>query len=486
MRKPDCSYLMIWLVLFGFAALPQAHATDTVAVKILTEEYPPLNFMADGKVTGQATEVVRELLQRTDTEADIRMVTWEEGYTAVLARPNTALYSVVMTPERKDRLRWMGPIGALETNLYALKGSGSRITHLEEAKNVPKISTVAGYYSEQALTNEGFTNLESSASEKAALRKMLNGEAQLFVSTNTAMPAALEQVGATMDDVERVFTLSTDLTYVAFSLATSADLVDHWQETLNKMKRDGTFQEMYTRWLPAETPPGILQMMTEEYPPITFMKGGKPAGIVTDLVRAIAARQHIPATIRLTSWKNAYTMALLHPNVVLFSAERTPEREPLFHWVGPVGKNKAIFYTKKGAGISVNSLEEAREVAVIATTTNWFTEQYLQEKGFPNLRSSPDPTDNVRKLMDGEVQLSIFTDLTVPEIVKNAGYSMDDLEPVLTVTHTDFYIAMSRDTSAEVVHAWQATLDSFKKDGTFARLYRRYLPSVDLDELLQH
>jgi polar amino acid transport system substrate-binding protein len=87
--------------------------------------------------------------------------------------------------------------------------------------------------------------------------------------------------------------------------------------------------------------------------------------------------------------------------------------------------------------------------------------------------------------MKGEVQLSIFTDITIPEIVRDAGYGMDDLEPVFTVLQTDFYIAVSRDTPAEVVQAWQSTLDGMKRDGSFERIYRRYLPDADLDPLLK-
>jgi polar amino acid transport system substrate-binding protein len=203
------------------------------------------------------------------------------------------------------------------------------------------------------------------------------------------------------------------------------------------------------------------------------------------MVREIAVRQKIPDNIRLTSWKNAYNMALLHPKVVLFSAERTPEREKLFQWVGPVGKNSAMLYAKKGSGIRINSLQEAKAIAAIATTTNWFTEQHLKHEGFRNLRSSPDPRSNVRQLMDGEVQLSIFTDITIPEIVRDAGYGMQDLEPVFTVLQTYFYIAISRDTPADVVQAWQSTLDCLKQDGTFEKMYRRYLPDGDLDDLLR-
>lgn len=228
-----------------------------------------------------------------------------------------------------------------------------------------------------------------------------------------------------------------------------------------------------------------LTMLTEEYPPVTFMKDGKVTGFVTDIVREIIARQGIPDKIRLTSWDEAYTIALKTPNVVLFSAERTDKREKLFQWVGPVGKNSAIFYAKKGSGIKINSLEEARKLAAIATTTNWFTEQYLKNKGFTNLVSSPLPTTNVKQLMDGSVQVSVFTDITVPEIVKKAGYSMDDLEPVFLVSNTYFYIAMSLGTPVEMVKKWQTALDGMKADGTFEKIYRSYIPNADLKDLLK-
>ena len=230
--------------------------------------------------------------------------------------------------------------------------------------------------------------------------------------------------------------------------------------------------------------PASLKMYTEEYPPVTFMKNGKVSGFVTDMVREIIARQGIPDNIRLTSWDEAYKLALINPNVVLFSAERTDKREKLFQWVGPVGKNSSIFYAKKGSGIRMKSLEDARKVTAIATTANWFTEQDLKDRGFTNLISSPLPTDNVRQLMKGEVQLCVFTDITVAEIVKNAGFTMDDLEPVATLSSSYFYIALSLRTPLEVVQKWQATLDSIKEDGAFEKIYRSYIPNADVNDLL--
>ncbi|MDI6741454.1 MAG: transporter substrate-binding domain-containing protein [Smithella sp.] len=487
MKKIALCCVILSLIFFtGCVSTMQTGANKPASLKIYTEAYPPLNYAENGKVTGQATEVVQELIKRTGTDADIELVPWADGYKAVMEKPNVALFSVAMTPERKSRLQWVGPITFHDTNLYARKSSNLLIERLEDAKKVPKVVVVKDYYSEELLRKEGFSNLESVATEKIAMRKLLSGEAQLFPSNNLTIPALLKEVGTTanMDDVENVLNLSTNMSYVTFSKGTSPELVARWQKALDEMKRDGTFRRIYAKWLPAQTPPEIIQMMTEEYPPVTFMKDGKVSGFVTDMVREISARQGIPDNIRLTRWDEAYKLALDNPNVVLFSAERTAKRENLFQWVGPVGKNSSIFYAKKGSGIKMNSREDARKVAAIGTTANWFNEQDLKDRGFTNLVSSVLPTDTVRKLMQGEAQLAVFTDITVAEIVKNAGYTMDDLEPVATLSNTYFYIALSLGTPLEVVEKWQSSLDSLKADGTFEKIYRSYIPNADINDLL--
>ncbi len=480
-----CLILSLFLSI-GCASTFEADAIKPVGLNIYTEDHPPLNFTEKGKITGLATEVVQELMKRTGTLANIQVVAWEEGYKKVLEKPNVALFSVVMTPERRSLLQWVGPIAFLDTDFYARKGSNFEIEFLEDAKKIPKIVVVKDKYAEHLLKKEGFSNLESVATEEAAIKKLLNGEAQLFTGSNIEVPALLKRVNvnASMNDLENVLNLSTSMAYIGFSKGTSPQLVALWQKTLDEMKSDGAFRKIYAKWLPAEMPPGIINMITEEYPPVTFIKDGKVTGFVTDLVREISARQGIDDNIHLTSWDEAYRLALTNPNVVLFSAERTAERENLFQWVGPVGKNRAVFYAKRDSGIRMNSIDDARKVAAIATTSNWFTEQDLKRRGFTNLVSSPLPTDNVRQLMKGEVELSVFTDITAPQIVKNAGYKMEDLEPVFTLSSTYFYIAMSLGTPPEMVKKWQSILDELKRDGTFEKIYRSYFPNADMNDLL--
>jgi len=477
-------YLLLAVAIVMLSGAAGCELTRPAGIRILTEEYAPLNYTDNNTVTGLSVQVVEELLKAMHRTADIEVVDWAEGYRMAQEGPNTALFSTVMTQERRDLFKWAGPLATVEARLYARKCTSLSIKSLDDAKAVSAVATVRDYYMEQELAAEGFTNLMSCATGAEAAQKVLNGEADLMPYNNVTMPLLLAQLGADADALVPVYDLSIDLAYIAFSKDVPDATIQQWQDALDGLKSSGSFDSIYAKWLPEETPPGILQLMTEDYPPITFMQDGEAAGLATDMVKEICTRISVPDTIRMTAWAGAYELALVNPNVVLFSTERTEQREDLFNWVGPLGHNITSFYSRKGSGITVQSLDEAKKIGAIGTTTGWFSEQYLQGQGFTNLVSSPLPSATVEKLINGEVDLAVFTDLTIPEILEEAGYTRGDIEPVFTIMTSYFYIAISLGTPQDTVYLWQDTLDAMKEDGTFEQIYETYVPGADLSDLL--
>ena len=106
-----------------------------------------------------------------------------------------------------------------------------------------------------------------------------------------------------------------------------------------------------------------LRFVTEEYPPITFMdRSGEVTGLATEIVKEIMNRQTIDAPMEIMTWETAYQIALAKPNIVIFSIRRTAERETLFHWVGPIGQADTLFYVKKDSGVTLRSLDDAKQL----------------------------------------------------------------------------------------------------------------------------
>jgi polar amino acid transport system substrate-binding protein len=243
------------LLALCLAALPLV--ARGAELTLYTEEYPPINFSRDGKAAGLSTEVVEEILRRTGTRVPITVVPWARGYRSALEEPNVGLFVAMRTPEREPLLKWVGPVTTVRTSFYSRRGADLKVTSLDDARKVEVIAVPREWFSHQVLRSLGFANLDPVANTDVMVRLALTGRAQLMVADNQTLPAQLTQVDATMAQVDRHYTFLKTSSYIAFSRGTPDAVVRQWQQTLNEMKRDGSFARIYTRWLPGDMPPGI-------------------------------------------------------------------------------------------------------------------------------------------------------------------------------------------------------------------------------------
>lgn len=213
-----------------------------------------------------------------------------------------------------------------------------------------------------------------------------------------------------------------------------------------------------------------MQILTEEYPPISFAIGDSISGYATDVVRALQEKIGSKDQIVLGNWTQLYSKALREKNVVLFSMEQTPQRKDLFNWIGPLGEHTSSFYVRADSPITLPNPESAKELKSIATTSDWFTEQFLKEQGFQNLVSSAQPTDNVDQVMKGTADATILSDLTAASIIIESGYEPDQLKPIMEVMKSKYYITISKKTSPRVVSRWEKAYREIVADGTLDKI----------------
>lgn len=219
-----------------------------------------------------------------------------------------------------------------------------------------------------------------------------------------------------------------------------------------------------------------LTILTEDLPPYNYMENGKLTGATTQVVQEITRRLGISSDIQVMPWARGYHRLRSEPDVVLFTTALTKERESLFHWIGPLYVNRLEFYARKGDLRRLDSLDAAKQVGAIATYKDDYGEQLLKTLGFTNLDSSNSPHSNVRKLVSGRVDLWFFHRLGAERVALEADVDPGDFETVFTYRQYFSYIAISKETSPDVVQQWQATLDEMKADGTFWWLTRKWLP----------
>jgi len=247
--------MKITVMLFFAFVLTWASTIYADSLQIFTEEWKPISFSNNGKPDGLAVNVVQEILKRLKSKDSITIVPWARGWKMITKKPNVVLFAMTRTDEREKMFTMIGPLAVGTTNFYAKKGSGIKIKNLDDAKKIGKIGVYRAAVEEQILLNKGFKNTESTSLPLFSAKKLMKGRINLWCNANLTAGKILEEAGFTIKDVENVFTIRENYLYIAFSKGTSKKLVNMWKDTLEKIKTDGTFSNIYSKWLPGETPP---------------------------------------------------------------------------------------------------------------------------------------------------------------------------------------------------------------------------------------
>jgi polar amino acid transport system substrate-binding protein len=245
---------------------------------------------------------------------------------------------------------------------------------------------------------------------------------------------------------------------------------------------------------PANPPQdGKLRILTEAYPPYNFIdKNKNVTGQNVELVQLIIQKLGISASIEVMPLSDAFALAQKGLNIIVFSINRTPQRESLYKWVGPIGDYRQVFYAKKSTLLNIKKLDDARQAYRIGVYKGDAGNQFLASNGFTNLDESQTDAEALKKLANNTVQLWLGNKGGLLITAKEAGIEISDLvEFPVVVTQADLYIVFSKDIPDSAVAAWQNELDVLKKvkgsDGntTYDRIITKYADMDYVQSLLK-
>jgi polar amino acid transport system substrate-binding protein len=217
-----------------------------------------------------------------------------------------------------------------------------------------------------------------------------------------------------------------------------------------------------------------MKILTCEEPPMNFKKGEEITGLITDVVKEIIARTGTKGSIKLYPWARVYQVGLREPNVVLFTAARTEQRENLFYWVGPIINKHWVLFAKRGSSIDIKSLDEAKKVRNIGVMRGDAREEMLRAKGFENLYLLKNHIQALKMLMFDRVDLFASADVEIPILANRANISPNDVKIVWKLSIIQSYILISKKTPDATVRIWQEAFEEIKTDGTFALLGKKW------------
>ena len=228
-----------------------------------------------------------------------------------------------------------------------------------------------------------------------------------------------------------------------------------------------------------------LLINTLEEPPGSFTdRNGNVTGVTVDVVREIQRRLGNRAPIRIHPWARTYQNVLTQPNVLAFTATRTPERETKFHWIAMVVRNAHSFFVRKGSGISISGLDDARALKGIGVLRASVWEEFLLRNGFTNLDRASTHEQNLIKFTTGRFD-ALYASAAVLFQNCKAGGRVDCNGLILAYTpvRTEAYIIMSKNgTSQNVVNQWKQTAQAMKDDGTFRQIAEKWVDRLRTED----
>lgn len=211
----------------------------------------------------------------------------------------------------------------------------------------------------------------------------------------------------------------------------------------------------------------VFKVYTEQSPPYNFLENGQVKGYSTRLVEKLFAQsghQISENTIQLLPWARGYHNVLNQENAMLYSMVRTPEREALFQWVGPIGKMTLGIIAKKSTQMKVTTLESLRQYK-IATIPDTASEKALIDMGLrvENFERFSNRTSQLKKLQENRVDAIAFSVEAAFSLLKEMGCDMSEYEVVYVLKESDLYFAFSKNTSQNIISSLNETLKTLTK-----------------------
>jgi polar amino acid transport system substrate-binding protein len=227
----------------------EENCTVSTKLRVITEEFPPYNFKTASGISGISTDIVRELMKRTNTSADIESMNWSDGYTLAISGPDTMIYSVARTSEREDKLKWVGPIGVWRLTFYADSKSNISITDMDGARRAGVVCVVKNDARYTTLMQDNFTQIQTVATDGECARKLKEGSVSLWFGSSTSFDGVIAKENLSQSDFKPVYEVMNNPLYIGFSKDVPDSVVSNWQEKLGDMYADGTYANITARYV---------------------------------------------------------------------------------------------------------------------------------------------------------------------------------------------------------------------------------------------
>ncbi len=212
-----------------------------------------------------------------------------------------------------------------------------------------------------------------------------------------------------------------------------------------------------------------ITILTEEYPPYNYLdEKGHLKGIAVDfLIKAYTKAGLTLDTrdIKIQPWPRSYRQIQRTSNSMLFSMTRTPQREPLFKWAGPISKTRISLIAKKSRNIVIKEakqLEQYKIGGILEDIGLQLIKSLLADKS--KIVSAPTTPSLTGMLYLDRIDLWAYEENAAKLFLKRHGFDTELYESVYTLSEAELFYAFSLKTDQKIIDRLQHAIDAIKAE----------------------
>ncbi len=223
-----------------------------------------------------------------------------------------------------------------------------------------------------------------------------------------------------------------------------------------------------------------LALLTSHEPPMNFERHGKVEGVITDYVRLLASYTQHQQEIEIAPWARVLELGLQRPNTLIFSAERNPQRERSFYWIGPVMAKHWYFITREDSDKKYHQLEQFKQLEHIGVLRADNRETWLKAQGFNNLYPLNTLEQAYKMLLSKRLDAVLTGDIEHAYMLAHQP-AFKQLVKVHYVNTAYSYLALSKSTSISVAKQWQDAFNHFKDSPELIKIQQKWQKKLTRD-----
>jgi len=236
----------------AFLAVP--HAASASPIRILTGNYPPFEYVENGKVQGLAVELLTEAFRRCHQEMKIEVLPWARALAETQQGQADAIFTAIKTPEREATLRFSSEaLLSLNSALYSKKGAAIRyngnLSDLAGYRLGLVNGTSHGVQFDSALDTGLLKYVDRADDTKPNILKLLAGRIDLIVADRFVVTYYMRANNWQDQLTELSPILHSSAGYLAFNRNPALEPVrNQIDAALVAMKKDGSYQRILSRY----------------------------------------------------------------------------------------------------------------------------------------------------------------------------------------------------------------------------------------------